>query len=204
MYIPYANRMDDRDVLVPFMQENDFATIISNGPDGIPAVSYGPVLSNLRDEEVWVEFHLARANSHTALLSAGATTTLSFHGPHAFVHPGWYATTGAVPTWNYAVVHATGTPEVIETLQDSLAMVNALTHFYDASHPAYTEEGVAGMLRGIICYRMRVTTLEGKFKLSQNRSLADRVGVRQQLAQSSRERERQLATLMHQSEPVAE
>jgi transcriptional regulator len=153
---------------------------------------------------VWVEFHLARANGHTGLLTAGVTTTLAFHGPHAFVHPGWYAAEHAVPTWNYAVVHATGTPEVIETLQDSLAMVNALTHFYDASHPAYTEDGVAGMLRGIVCYRMRVTTLEGKFKLSQNRSLADRVGVRTQLAQSPRERERDLAAMMRASEPVTE
>ena len=204
MYIPHANLMDDRDVLVPFMQQHDFATIISNGPDGIPAVSYGPVMSNLRDDVLWVEFHLARANGHTALLSAGVITTLSFHGPHAFVHPGWYAAEHAVPTWNYAVVHATGTPEVIETLHDSLAMVNALTHFYDASHPAYTEEGVAGMLRGIVCYRMRVTTLEGKYKLSQNRSIADRVGVRQQLEQSPRERERDLAGMMRTSEPAVE
>ena len=204
MYIPHANRMDDRDVLVPFMQQNDFATIISNGADGVPAISYGPVLSHIRGDAIWVEFHLARANGHTALLSAGATTTLAFHGPHAFVHPAWYAAEHAVPTWNYAVVHATGTPAVIETLQDSLAMVNALTHFYDASHPAYTEEGVAGMLRGIICYRMQVTTLEGKFKLSQNRSLADRVGVRTQLAQSPRERERDLAAMMRASEPVTE
>lgn len=204
MYIPYANRIDDRAVLVPFMQQNDFATIMSNGSDGIPAVSYGPVLSHLRDDELWVEFHLARANGHTTLLSAGAPTTLAFHGPHAFVHPGWYAAEHAVPTWNYAVVHATGTPEVIESLPAALAMVNALTHFYDASHPGYTEESVAAMLRGIVCFRMRVTTLEGKFKLSQNRSLADRVGVRDQLAQSPRERERDLAALMRASEPKPE
>lgn len=201
MYIPFANRVTDRALLHAFMRDNDFATVISNGSDGVPQISYAPVLTDLVDDALWCSFHLARQNPHNAVLQTGVTTTLAFHGPHAFIHPGWYAEPGSVPTWNYAVVHATGTPVVIAAPDDALQMVNDLTHFYDASLPAFTHEHVGYMLQGIVCYRMRVDTLEGKYKLGQNRSLADRVGMRAQLATSNRERERELAELMQRHEP---
>lgn len=202
MYIPFANRVTDRPLLHAFMLENDFATVISNGADGVPAVSYAPVITSIVGDDLWCEFHLARQNPHNTLLLAGAQTTMAFHGPHAFIHPGWYAEEGSVPTWNYAVVHATGVPTVIAGDAEALQMVNDLTHFYDESHPSFTHEHVGYMLKGIVCYRMKVTLLEGKYKLGQNRSLADRVGMRQQLENGRRERERELAALMKQHEPT--
>ena len=201
MYIPFANRVTDQALLHAFMQENDFATVMSNGTDGIPAVSYAPVLTHAVGTELWCTFHLARQNPHTQLLSTGATTTLAFHGPHAFIHPGWYTVDGAVPTWNYAVVHATGNPTVIAAPDDALQMVNDLTHFYDPSHPSYTRADMEHMLQGIVCYRMLVTVLEGKYKLGQNRPLADRISMRQHLEQGQRERERDVAALMRAHEP---
>jgi transcriptional regulator len=200
IYIPVANRMTDRATMLAFMQQYDFATLISNGPDGTPQVSYTPIMVSHDDTSVTLEFHLARANPHNRLLQDGVAVTAIFHGPHAFISPSWYESTGAVPTWNYAVVHATGIAQAISDHDDAMPMLNRLTQFYDPQHPGYSMDDVGHMLQGIVAYRMPVDTLEGKFKLGQNRPMADRVGMRTQLEQSKNQRSLALAKLMRTSE----
>ena len=201
MYIPVANRMNDRPRLIAFMQQYDFAILVTNGPDGLPAISYAPVMVEADDASIQLSFHLARANDHNELLKAGTPTTVIFRGPHAFISPTWYASPNAVPTWNYTVVHASGTCEVMPDPDTVMPMLNDLTHLYDRTHPDYTQEGHGNMLPGIVAYRMTVTTLEGKFKLGQNRPLADRVGMRQKLEASRRDDSRALAAIMKEFEP---
>jgi len=201
MYIPVANRMHDRRRLIEFMQQYDFATLVTNGTDGLPAVSYAPVMVEATDDTIYLSFHLARANDHNTLLKAGTPTTVIFRGPHAFISPTWYESPNAVPTWNYTVAHASGTCAVIPEPDTVMPMLNDLTHLYDRNHPGFTQEGHGNMLPGIVAYRMTVTTLEGKFKLGQNRPLADRVGMRQKLEESRRDDSRALAAIMKEFEP---
>ena len=196
IYIPVANRMTDRTTMLAFMQQYDFATLISNSSEGTPQVSYAPIMVSHDDTTITLEFHLARANTHNRLLQNSVPVTAMFHGPHAFISPSWYESKGAVPTWNYAVVHATGTAHVIAEPDNAMPMLNRLTQFYDDQHPGYTTDEVGHMLQGIVAYRMHVDTLEGKFKLGQNRPMADRVGMRAQLEHSDNQRIQALAALM--------
>ena len=201
IYIPVANRMTDRATMLAFMQQYDFATLISNSSAGTPQVSYTPIMVSHDEHSVTLEFHLARANTHNQLLQDGTAVTAIFHGPHAFITPRWYESQGAVPTWNYAVVHASGVAHAINDPDDAMPMLNRLTQFYDSAHPGYTMDDVGHMLQGIVAYRMVVDTLEGKFKLGQNRPMADRVGMREQLEQSHNQRSQALAKLMRTYEP---
>lgn len=201
-YIPVANRMTDRARMVQFMQQYDFATLVSNGADALPIISYTPVMTHMHGDDITIEFHLANANPHNQILQAGQPVTAIFHGPHAFISPQWYASQHAVPTWNYAVVHASGVAMHLDGVAATMQMVNDLTEFY--GEPAYDEASVSHMLKGITAYRMPVTQLSGKFKLGQNRPLADRVGMRTQLAQAERPMSRELAQLMAEFEPPTE
>jgi transcriptional regulator len=129
-----------------------------------------------------------------------------FTGPDAYVTPSWYATkqeTGkVVPTWNYVAVHAYGTPEFFEDADRLLAVVTRLTNLHEGARerawavddapPAF----IAAQLRGIVGLRLPIARLEGKRKMSQNRSEADRAGVRAGLAASEGEADRHVATLI--------
>ncbi len=198
MYIPVANRVNERPRLIQFMQQYDFATLVCNG-DATPWVSFAPVMVRVVGDDVCLDFHLANTNGHNHALQSGAVVSALFHGPHAFISPSWYpASPGAVPTWNYAVVNASGVAIAHTTPSATLQMVNQLSELYGT--PAYGPDDVPHMLKGITAYTMRVTSLEGKFKLGQNRPMADRINMRQQLAASTRPASRDLAELMAEFE----
>jgi transcriptional regulator len=112
-----------------------------------------------------------------------------FHGPHAYISPSWYTTSPAVPTWNYAVVHVYGVPHVVEDGVWLANLVDRLVALYEAgmSTPwpgVLAAEFKANLLNAIVGFTMDITRVEGKFKLGQNRSLGDQLGVVRQLEAS--------------------
>jgi transcriptional regulator len=132
--------------------------------------------------------HLARANPQWRVAAASPVPALAiFSGPQAYVSPSWYvskSTSGeVVPTWNYVVVHAHGDLVVHDELSWTARVVRRLTERHegasdqpwcvDDAPPAYVER----MLRGVVGVELRVTRLEGKRKLSQNRPAEDLPGV---------------------------
>jgi transcriptional regulator len=118
-------------------------------------------------------------------------------GPHAYVSPSWYpskAQTGkAVPTWNYIMVQARGPITLHDDPQWLRAHVAALSARHEAARPEpwTLEDAPAGyidtMLKAIVGFEVAITKLEGKWKLSQNRSAADIEGVRDAFASEGRE-----------------
>ena len=108
--------------------------------------------------------------------------TAVFTGPHAYVSPNWYVTQGLVPTWNYAAVHVTGPVSVVEDTHDLAQLVDELADIFERDRedpwiPDYPQ----AMLDAIVGFRLNVTSIEVKFKLSQNRSAEDRARVTQAL-----------------------
>jgi transcriptional regulator len=167
-------------VLEEFITRHGFATLVSQGPGGLMA-SHVPLLYEpQRGPRGTLWGHLARANPQLADLTAGSEVMAIFHGPHAYVSPGWYATHPSVPTWNYAVIHAYGTIEPIADPAALHALVARLADTYEEGRPVpwrladQPEPYIRGMLRGIGGFGIAVTRLEGKFKLSQNRDAVDR------------------------------
>ena len=131
--------------------------------------------------------HVARANPLWQSASVGRPVLVVFQGPSAYVSPSGYpgkAEHGkVVPTWNYAMVQARGTLRVVDDPAAALALVSRLTAHHEAAMPkpwAVSDapgDYIAAMLRAIVAIEIPLTTLVGKYKLSQNRSLADRQGV---------------------------
>jgi transcriptional regulator len=147
--------------------------------------------------------HVARANPHWQALRAAGRAIAVFRGAEAYVSPNWYPAKAehhrVVPTWNYEAVHAEGPIEIIEDSARLHAIVSRLTAEKEASQPrpwAVTdapEAFVAGQLKGIVGLVLRIETLIGKRKMSQNRAPADRDGAAAGLAASTDPRDRATA-----------
>jgi transcriptional regulator len=117
MYRPDHFRVDDLMQMHALMRERPFATLVSTGSEGLSATHLPTVLKDEGPDGV-VQCHLARANPHWKELAEGNEALMIFQGPEGYITPNWYPSKihhqKVVPTWNYAVVHAYGRPEVIQ------------------------------------------------------------------------------------------
>ncbi|RVU37944.1 FMN-binding negative transcriptional regulator [Hwanghaeella grinnelliae] len=187
MYMPQAFEQKDPDLVFGLMSSLGVATAVSNGPEGMIA-SHVPVeIDREGGAKGIIRCHFAKPNLQPALIAEGAEVLFIFQGPLAYVTPAWYPTkaeTGkVVPTLNFAVVHAYGTGRAVE---DPIAMrrhLTALTDHFEAEFPEpwkvsdAPDEYIDRMMKGITVVEVSLTRLEGKWKLSQNRSEGDRRGV---------------------------
>jgi transcriptional regulator len=183
VYIPSHFAEPRREVLADFIRDHNFGILVTNGSVGLIA-SHIPFLYDAEDGPhgtLWA--HLARGNPQLKDLGAGQEALAIFEGPHGYITPRWYATHPAVPTWNYSIVHAYGTAEPIEDVAALERLVARLADHHESGAEApwrladQPEKYRQGMLRGISGFAIRVTRLEGKFKLSQNRDATDRARV---------------------------
>ncbi|MBD2256829.1 FMN-binding negative transcriptional regulator [Pseudanabaena sp. FACHB-2040] len=189
MYIPTAFKEENLDKLVGFMQANSFATLVST-VEGMPFASHVPLVVTIEDQTVKLTGHLAKANPQWQAFAAAESLAI-FIGPHAYIDPALYEKQENVPTWNYIAVHAYGKPQLI-TLDDSPeqmdqmieGMINAYGPDFKTQWKSLSSQYQEGMMRGIVGFEMAVSRLEGKYKLSQNRSFADQHSVAQALQQN--------------------
>jgi transcriptional regulator len=176
MYIPPSFAETDADRLHDFLDTFSFATLVTV-IDGAPFASHLPMLLD-RHRGVLLG-HLARANPHWR--GFGGTDSLAiFTGPHGFVSADWYTAGPAVPTWNFTAVHVYGQARAI--LDESVLsdIVDRLSAKYEASPRWLAElphDYRRNLLKGIVGIELPLGRVEGKFKLSQNRSAADREAV---------------------------
>ena len=205
MYIPPAFREDDPAALRAIMRAARLATLVTATPEGLVATPLPLFLDEADGDHGVLYGHLARANPQWQLPVKGEALAL-FAGPDAYVTPSWYAAKTehgkVVPTWNYVAVHAYGPVEFFEDAERLRQVVTRLTDLHEAARAApwkvadAPEPYIAAQLRGIVGLRMPITRIEGKRKLSQNRSEADRKGVAEGLAASERELDRGVALLI--------
>ena len=174
LYVPPHFAAHDPDQLFEFVQRYAFATLVSSGASGLE-VSHIPLVAE-RDGAGKLRLlgHLARANPHWQALEAAGEVLAIFHGPHAYVSPGWYEQHPSVPTWNYAVVHARGRATLMEEAELHELLMR-LSSAYEDGRPKpwrlsqQPADFVSGMLKMIVGFSIDVERIEGKFKLSQNR-----------------------------------
>jgi len=190
MYIPPAFREERVDVLHDVMQHHSFATLVSVLDGELFATQVPLLLDAARGEYGTLVGHVARANPHwRAFGRAGAEDTsgpesmVTFNGPHAYVSPSWYEADVAVPTWNYVAVHAYGRPRVIEDAERVKRVLRDLVDTHEAGFErpwrmdALSGDYVDKMVANVVGFEIPICRLEGKRKLSQNRSAADRQRV---------------------------
>jgi len=145
--------------------------------------------------------HLARANPQWRAFDGVTPAMAIFHGPECYVSPSLYSPGVHVPTWNYAVVHARGAPRVMEDRAAMERMMATLVerHENDRAQPwklSLSTEDWTDFLAAIVGFRMPVTQLDAKFKLSQNRLPQDRERVMHALSASEVHGEKQVGALM--------
>jgi transcriptional regulator len=186
MYRPPAFREDRLEVLHGLIRAHPLAQLVTAGAGGLMA---NPVPCLVDGEAVpngMLRLHLAKANPQVDELRSGAQALAIFQGPQAYVSPSWYpgkAEHGkVVPTWNYVTVHAWGTPRVM----DAAALrrqIEDLTMSQEQGRPSpwavgdAPEDFIATMINAIVGIEIPIGRIESKWKLSQNRSEADRRGV---------------------------
>ncbi|MDE3186374.1 MAG: FMN-binding negative transcriptional regulator [Acidobacteriota bacterium] len=184
MYTPKLNQVTDRATLIEAMRAYSFAILFGpltqQGTSAPSVATHLPLVVKDKGEHGLLEGHFARANHHWQAL-AGHDTLVVFPGPHSYVSPTLYAEPLSVPTWNYIAIHACGTLELVEDEPDKDAL---LKNLIEAHEPAFAEHwrGLPEsyrrtMLAGIVGFRIPITRIEGKFKVSQNRPEADRRSV---------------------------
>jgi transcriptional regulator len=187
MYIPKANEETRIPVLQALMQSHPLATLVTFGSVGLFASHLPVVLDDQVAPLGLLKCHVSRANTQWKDFSHEVQALAIFAGPEHYISPNWYEekqTTGkVVPTWNYAVVHAYGYLKVVEDAEWLRAHVGSLTTIHEAASPepwAVSDapaDYIASQIRGIVGFEMKVERLEGKWKVSQNRSESDRRGV---------------------------
>lgn len=192
MYIPQTNKEDRLPVLHKLMEDQPFTSLVTMGPSGLFASHIPMVLERIGTALGLLRGHLSRANPQWRDFSPSVEALAIFSGPQHYITPNWYpekqANGRVVPTWNYAVVHAYGHLKVIEDGEWLMAHLNTLTTIHEAGSPVPWKlsdappDYVASLARGIVGLEMVIERIEGKWKVSQNRSEQDRHGVADGLA----------------------
>ncbi len=173
MYISEHFRNEDRATALAFMRANPFVILVSNTDDG-PFATHVPVVIRESADHLMVRGHVAKANPHWRYLQSDPTCLMIFHGPHAYISPSNYDTREVVPTWNYTAVHIYGKATTYAEPDQLLDMLHDLIPTFEAAYEqqwaSLTEAFRQRMLSHIVGFEIAVTKLEGKFKLSQNRT----------------------------------
>jgi transcriptional regulator len=191
MYIPTSFEENRVEVLQAFMGANPLGLLVSNGENGPQATSIPFHLVDDGSTFGTLQAHLARANPHWQTLD-NQKVLIVFQGPDAYISPKWYPSKDddgkVVPTWNYAMVQAGGVARVIDDASWLKRQITALTNQQEASqaNPWKVSDAptdyIDAQIKGLIGLEIKVTGLEGKWKVSQNRSLKDRKGVAENLS----------------------
>ena len=185
MFVPAPFAFKKKTEQLAFIDEYAFAVLVSQNLQA----THIPLLARQDGDDLVLEGHVARGNPHWKKLDNTESLAV-FAGPHAYISPGWYASSPNVPTWNYVAVHAKGQLNAL----DDAATLEVVDRIMDKFEPdmARPESGSEQadyqqkLLRGIVGIQLRVTSLEGVRKLGQHKSAADKAGVYNGLVNTGR------------------
>ncbi|HUQ74211.1 MAG TPA: FMN-binding negative transcriptional regulator [Burkholderiales bacterium] len=171
MYSPAYNRIEDRAELLAFMNANNFPVLVT-GLNGVLHASHLPSLAHEEGGKFVIDMHMAAANPQWSEFLDEEVLAI-FTGPHGYVSPRWYEDKERVPTWNYTAVHAYGVPQKVDGREAKHAsqrrLIAAMDPQWLPKFDALSEKYVSMMLEGIVNFRIPVTRIETRWKLSQNR-----------------------------------
>ena len=183
MYTPKHFAIDDPAEISAFMQHYNFAALVTVQDGQLTATHLPFMLDSERGAHGTLIAHMARANPQWQAFNSGQEVLVIFAGPHAYVSPSWYEEVPTnVPTWNYTAVHAYGVPTIIDDDEAVYAILAQLVQEHEArfQHPwsmQSSDDYVRRRISAIVAFEIPVMRLEGKYKLSQNRSAADQFSV---------------------------
>jgi transcriptional regulator len=169
------------------MRAAPFADLITLGKGGLEATPLPLMLDPSDGPQGSLIGHIARANPQWRTADVTQEALAIFSGPDSYISPSYYETKRlsgkVVPTWNYVTIHARGRISFFHEPEALLELVRRLTELHEGRRAApwavsdAPPDFIQSQLRGIVGLRLEITALTGKWKMSQNRSPADRAGV---------------------------
>jgi transcriptional regulator len=171
MYIHKLYREEDREKILAFLRENDFATLVAY--DGEKPVASHLLMEIVEaGEKLFINGHMSKANPFWKMFEKTPEVLAIFQGPHTYISPTWYNHVN-VPTWNYQSVHLYGRPRIVTDQHESYAILKQLIDRYEISSSYKLETLPPGFvekeINGIVAFQIEVSRIEASYKLSQNR-----------------------------------
>jgi transcriptional regulator len=193
LYIPRHHCVEDREFLHDFMDEFSFVDLVTSTPT--VRITHIPVLLDRGAGEYGtIRGHVSRQNPQHECFDGCQPAVIVFRGPHSYISPTWYAKAESVPTWNFAVVHASGNLRAITGKAELQDLLNKLIRKFEGSgqsaydFAALPDSYKNGMIAAIVGFEMEIEVLEGKVKFGQERSEADKEGILRHLRSARPER----------------
>jgi transcriptional regulator len=206
MYQPPHFREDRLDIQHALIGAHPLGLLVTLGGSGLVANPVPFVLDPSASPLGTLRAHLSRANAQWRDFDPAHEALVVFQGAEAYITPSWYEAKRqhgkVVPTWNYAIVQAHGRLRVIDDPDWLLSQITAMTATQESAQPepwAVSDAPppfVAAQLKGIVGIEIDIARIEGKWKVSQNRSEADRQGVSAGLRRSEGEAAQRMAELV--------
>jgi len=201
MYVPAHFRLTDEATIDAFMQRELFGIIVTQGDDA-PVATHLPMLYERNaDGRATIMAHIARANPEWQTFESVKVLAI-FQGPHAYISPSLYDGERNVPTWDYTAIHAYGKAHIVDDDAEAVSIVRRLTKRMEIERAnpwnveTLSQDYLQTMVRGIVAFRIDVERIEAQFKLSQNRSQAERERIIAELSQSPDTTQRALARML--------
>lgn len=186
MYTPKHFQLTDEQEAISFMQHYSFATIVT-ATDNVPFATHLPFLVSKRDDKIVLSSHFAKANPQATEI-IGKDVLVIFTEPHAYISPKHYEKETNVPTWNYIAVHAYGKARILPEGEQTAGLLEEMINNYEADYLSQwnnlPDEYKQRMMKGIVAFEIMVDDLQGKQKLSQNRSETERENIITSLSNS--------------------
>ena len=208
MYIPTHFEEQDLAVLHALIRAHPLGTWVTQVDDGLEVNHLPFVLDQTRGQFGTLVGHVSRANAVWKAASSRVESVVVFQGPQRYITPSWYPAKHehgkVVPTWNYAVVHAHGTPRAVDDRAWLLKHVAELTSVHESGRDAPWDvsdappDYIEGLVKGIVGIEIPIARLVGKWKVSQNRSVPDRLGVAAGLEATGDVESRRMAQLVQE------
>lgn len=198
MYIPNINLAADKNELIAFMKRYSFATIITS-KNNYPVATHLPFLISEDDEKIILTSHFAKANNHWQIIENNINLII-FQEPHAYISPKHYDKEMNVPTWNYIAVHGYGKGKIIsdENLVANILGKTILTYeaAYKTQYYSLPSDYKINLSKGIVAFEIELTDLQGKKKLSQNKTEAEQWKIIHELDSGANSTQRDIAQYM--------
>jgi transcriptional regulator len=198
MYIPPYYREEDKSKLIKFMQAHNFANVISSDKNILTA-THLPFVIEEREDKVFLVSHMAKANPQWQSFTENELLVI-FQGPHAYISPTNYEKQQNVPTWNYIAVHAYGKAKIIDEPKEVWDLMERMIHKFEEKFfeqwKSLSPEYVSGMLKAIVAFEIEVTRMDGKFKLSQNKTKNEQQNIIKSFEKSDDSTQREIAEEM--------
>lgn len=176
MHTPKYNQETDPQVIASFIRANAFGMIINTDESGVPQATHIPMELLENNGEWTLQGHINKANPQWQWFTRNRALAV-FAGPHAYISSSWYEK-DKIPTWNYMTVHLHGDMRILTTTELEKSL-ERLMDTYEAGSASpvrlhdISQQELAAQLKGIVGFEMRITDINARFKLSQNKQQAD-------------------------------